>query len=76
MKRDNILDAVVEAQNFVDRARELLQAWDAEGARIAAANAANQYAFPGTFPRESGALKRASMDLTRQLAKMRQERQS
>jgi hypothetical protein len=42
--------------------------------RIAAANAANRHESLGTFPRESGALRRASMDLTRQLAKMRQER--
>lgn len=74
MKRDNILDAIVEAQNFVDRARELLKAWDAEGARVSAATAAGHYACPGTFPKESEAVKRASMDLTRQLAKMRKER--
>lgn len=74
MKRDNILDAVVEAQNFVDRARELLKAWDEEGARVSAATAAGRYAYPSTPPKESAAVKRASMDLTRQLAKMRQER--
>lgn len=61
MKRDNILDAIVEAQNFVDRARELMHCLD------------DKKPNP-SYPRESAAVKRASMDPTRQLAKMRQER--
>lgn len=71
MKRDNIMDAIVEAQNLVDRARELLKALDADDARV---KSSGQYAFHNTFPKQSGAVKRASMDLTRQLAKMRGER--
>jgi hypothetical protein len=72
MKRDNILDAVVEAQNFIDRARELLKAWDADGARFSDAIDAGHYARLYALPKQSGAVKRASMDPTRALAKMRQ----
>ena len=57
MNTERILDAVVEAQTFIDRARELVEA--------------RKQVEYGTLPKESGALRRASMDLTRALAEMR-----
>jgi hypothetical protein len=59
MNRENLLDAVVAAQNFIDRARELVRVQDANPE------------FRDSHPKQSGATKRASMDLTRALSKMR-----
>lgn len=61
MKRPAIEEAKVLAQRFIERA----ETWEA--ARAAAPKYAN-------LPRESGALRRASMDLTRALADMRRPR--
>jgi hypothetical protein len=53
--------AIGEAQRFIDRAKEALD-------RVTHAHG-REYLDPG---KETGALRRASMDLTRQLTKMRQ----
>lgn len=57
MDTKRILDAVVEAQNFIDRARVLIEARKTEPDWL--------------HPKQSGAVRRASMDLTRALAEMR-----
>ena len=56
MTSQNIDEAVAEAKRFIKRAKELKEANSKEG---------------WWHARESGALRRASMDLTRALAKMR-----
>ena len=67
MTRHDIEAALAEAKRFEERANEMLRLMqeyeDKQG-----------HASPesGWWPMESGALKRASLDLTRALAKMRQ----
>lgn len=57
-KRERIEEAVREAHRFIKRAEELLSATSADQGLY-------------DFPVESGATRRASMDLTRALAAMR-----
>ena len=74
MKAEHIAEAIAEAKKFIERA-EVLHKQMTEEAR--------PHAFPGyeflayeflsyEFPKESGALRRQSMELTRALSKMRQ----
>lgn len=70
MKRADIKDAVMEAQRFIDRVQELLTEWDAGRATHASFFKEYPHCEP-TAPKQSGAVRRASMDLTRALAKMR-----
>jgi len=56
MTNGNIKIAILEATRFITKATELLQTRERER---------------GLNPRESGAARRASMDLTRSLAAMR-----
>lgn len=66
MTNDNIEQATVEIYNFIDK----LEAYQAAQTKLAA-----EYPEPPCWsvipPKESGALRRASMDLTRALSKMR-----
>lgn len=61
MKLHDIHDAVAEAHRFIERAETLM----------AAMQKALDRSYTDNHPRESGAVKRASMDLTRALAEMR-----
>jgi hypothetical protein len=61
MKLHNIDAAVAEAHRFIERAETLMAAVQKSAPR----------AYLSDHPRESGAVKRASMDLTRALAEMR-----
>ncbi len=66
MTKHDIEAAVMEARRFLERANEMLrlmQEYEAEKG--------NNAPESGWWPMESGALKRASLDLTRSLAKMR-----
>ena len=58
MNRATLENAMVEAQRFIDRAHELSAAEPTRG-------------YFSSSPKESGAVRRASMDLTRALAEMR-----
>lgn len=73
MKTDRIAAAVAEAYRFIARAESLMEAEAAEKSRVAAENAMTGkfYAWTSTLPKECGAVRRASMDLTRALAEMR-----
>lgn len=69
MKHSHLDTAIAEAQRFIDRARTLKAACTpAEPVRKLAG--LDDYIQPNC-PRESGALRRASMDLTRALADLR-----
>ena len=66
MTKNDIEAALTEAKRFEERANEMLrlmQEYEAEKG--------NKSPESGWWPMESGALKRASLDLTRSLAKMR-----
>lgn len=58
MKSENIVEAIEEAERFITRAKKLL-----------AKRAGKSYVWSN--PKESGAVRRSSMDLTRSLANMR-----
>lgn len=60
MKRSTMNEAVAEAKRFIERAEELLKS-----------HTMNTYDSLHERPREQGAAKRASMDLTRKLADLR-----
>ena len=62
MKPDKIKLAKIQAQIFIRRAEEYQQK-QAEDER--------KYHYVGLSPKESGALRRASMELTRSLSAMR-----
>ena len=59
MNLDTVNEAITEARRFIQRA----EAWK----KVEAEKAKSYY----NNPKESGAMRRASMDLTRALAKMR-----
>lgn len=63
MNRTKLSVAVAEAERFIARAKALPkpQPYDCNGMKLMHDN----------FPRESGAIRRASMDLTRALAELR-----
>lgn len=70
MKIDTVTAAIQEAERFLQRARRAVAEHKAEA--MLATNARppdNTYLLAG--PRETGALRRASMDLTRALADLR-----
>jgi hypothetical protein len=62
MKDQEIKRAVAMCRIFIHRAEQLEKAQNARGVHDAS----------GMCPKESGALRRASMDVTRQLSAMRQ----
>lgn len=66
MKRTTLADAIKEARRFIEKAEELDAALARKDSSI--------NIYYGTLPRESGACRRASMDLTRKLADLRQGR--
>ena len=79
MNKDKLITAVTEAHRFLARAEELQQAYDKyEGwenanpeERRASRYVFNPHSDPFTGSKESGAVRRASMDLTRALAELR-----
>lgn len=68
MTRDDIDAAVAEAKWFIARAEEVLALMREYQERK------GYMTDSGEFPMQSGALKRASLDLTRSLAKMRRHK--
>jgi hypothetical protein len=69
MKIDHITAAITEAERFIERALHLRSTLVADEARMAADT--SRFVCAYTFPKEKGAVRRASMDLTRALATMR-----
>lgn len=72
MKYDTLLDSIKQAEHFIERAKQTLLSHEIEAKRIVVAHARSRYVQAG--PRETGALRRASMDLSRALADLRQGR--
>lgn len=63
MNRDKLKIAVAEAERFIKRAKALPKAYP---------YSSGSYNFMhDNFPKEQGAIRRASMDLTRALAELR-----
>lgn len=60
MKAETLDEAIIEAARFLKAAKILRHT--------------RKHGEPGTHPREHGACNRASMDLTRKLADLRQNR--
>lgn len=73
MKRTKLDAAIAEAQRFLARA-DRLKAVQIRRDPVVKLSNLDQYLDAGT-PRESGALRRASMDLTRALADLRRRDQ-
>lgn len=64
MKIEEIQSAINEAERFIKKAKECLEA-------RSETYGTGDYIFHESAPMQSGAMKRASMDLTRQLAVLR-----
>jgi hypothetical protein len=64
MRDEKIEIAIKEAERFIKTAKTCLLARQAQ-------YTVGDYVFNNNAPKESGATRRASMDLTRQLAEMR-----
>jgi hypothetical protein len=64
MKKENIKKAVAEAKRFIACAKALEEETVKSYTNV-------EYTFYNSGTKESGALRRASMDLTRSLAEMR-----
>ena len=73
MKINDINAAITEAERFIERAAALRStlALDDERVKASLAKDPNSWDCHYNFPKESGSVLRASMDLTRALAKMR-----
>ena len=71
MKYDTLLDSIKQAEHFIERAKQVKLSHE-----LVQAECRNTAAWPyvKAGPRETGALRRASMDLTRALADLRQGR--
>jgi len=71
MNRTTVTKAIEEARRFIERAEALLDAdaehWDPK----TQTRQPSKWRFPFDAPKQSGACRRASMDLTRALAEMR-----
>lgn len=71
MNPSTVRAAMDEAERFTKRCKELLKtdisAWDLETGD----NTLRKWRYPTDAPKQSGAVKRSSMDLTRALAEMR-----
>lgn len=78
MKLKNLTAAIAEAQRFIERAEALREALREANQRAWAQTKpewrGNPDSVTGRCPRESGAVQRASMDLTRALSTLRQDR--
>ena len=70
MKRTDLLSAVAEAKRFIERAEHLIATWDEDRRRSSAFFATYPEREPYS-PKAQGATRRASMDLTRTLSKLR-----
>lgn len=70
MKSDRIDDAIKEARRFIERAT-LLRSLETKEAKAKAAHKGPDRYWSSSFPVQSGAVRRASLDLTRSLAAMR-----
>ena len=73
MKVDDISLAIAEAERFIERAVALRSKLVADDDRVRLLRETNPagWAYHFAFPKESGAARRASLGLTRALAKMR-----
>jgi hypothetical protein len=72
MDKDQIERVLTECARFQAKARILLEALKADEKRVADERATGrEYSYSNHFPKETGALRRASMDLTRELAQLR-----
>lgn len=70
MKHSNLDTAIAEAQRFLTRARRLKAVQPRRDA-VRKLSGLDDYIDSIATPRESGALRRASLDLTRALADLR-----
>lgn len=68
MRREDIDEAVQQAKLFIARAEHLV------ARAVAEAIPAHARIYTSSFPKESAALRRTSMELTRALAQMRQSK--
>lgn len=72
MGDDKLSTAIQEAERFLKRAKDLRTKRQADKVRVQQAEAAgNRYTYSDNLPKESGGVRRASMDLTRALADLR-----
>lgn len=72
MNPNKMAVAFKEAERFMQKIIDLQILINADNAQVAEDRAkGNPYVFRSTFPKEHGAVKRASMDLTRALADLR-----
>jgi len=75
MKLENVQKAIAEAQAFIDEAKALLEEKHIErdwvGGRFVETTRESEYTVSGA---KNAAVKRKSMDLTRALSKMRQDK--
>jgi hypothetical protein len=68
--REKLLDSILEAERFLSRAQDLREKLLNDEIRQASIPL-DKYRWAETFPKESGAVRRASLDLTRSLAELR-----
>lgn len=75
MNMDTLTTAIEEAERFLDKAKRLKRVKTLDRRNVDEANqkvhAPHERRYYQDFPKDSGAVKRASMDLTRALADLR-----
>lgn len=71
MNRENVTAAIAEAKRFIKAAETLLAAEHPRYYDITRTHGRQRWTGGSDSPKESGAARRASLDLTRALAEMR-----
>lgn len=71
MKKDKLKIAIQEAERFLEKAKLLCELTEETRQKSGINATLNRNCFESYHPKESGATKRASMDLTRALADYR-----
>jgi len=71
MKKDKLLNAIQEAERFLEKAKLLCELTEGSKSNSQRIGQMDRRHFESYHPKESGATKRASMDLTRALADYR-----
>lgn len=75
MKRDTLEMAIAEAKRFIRKAELLIELEDEDNLAVQKCkDTGGKWCFHESFGKENAAVKRASLDLTRSLADLRQNR--
>lgn len=71
MKKENIKEAIDESKRFIEKANNYIKLLEKEEKIYQEKVKQSEMYYTTSFPKESGAVRRSSLDLWRSLSKMR-----